>query len=96
MSVFEYEDRPVIEDRSGGPKFTWNEYAAVLAEKLSLPIKFRYVKNIYDPPVERRIDKVTLKESLDGDLLIVGGDPDRFGDTRSFRVDRITDYIAVG
>jgi hypothetical protein len=89
-------DTPVI-NVSGNlsPREQWNQYAVVLAEALGLPISFRYVKSAIHDPSPRRLDNVEVKVNSFRDLLVVGTDPDRLDQIRSFRVDRITDYITI-
>jgi hypothetical protein len=89
-------DAPEVDLTAGlSDREQWNQYAAVLAETLDLPVKFRYVKSENDDPVDRRLINVEVRVTRDADLLIVGKDPDRLENLRSFRLDRITNFIQI-
>lgn len=77
------------------PREAWNLSALTVAERLSLPVTFRYTKNGDGDPQERRLSKVTdVFESKAGNFLVEDIDPNR-DDVRHFRLDWIRDYVMV-
>lgn len=78
------------------PVHAWNLLAAEAASNLDLPIRFRYTKGGNGDPTERRLTDVHLAKTNDDNVLVLGSDPDRADDVRSFRLDWIRDYLVVG
>lgn len=73
----------------------WNLSAAQAAAKLGLALNFRYSKTNESPIETRRLVVENVIETTKGSYLVIGHDPDRDDDTRSFRVDRIKGFASV-
>jgi hypothetical protein len=81
--------------RSGDEEQDWNLDAAASAQNLGLVLSFRYAKSPTAPIESRRLVVENVIEISDGTGLVVGRDPDRDDDTRSFRVDRMKGFATV-
>lgn len=74
---------------------TFNEGLFRLAAVHDKTVTFRYAKGELGTSIEtRRLEPESVKDSSEGDRLVVGFDPDRC-ETRSYRLDRIKGEVSV-
>lgn len=70
-----------------------NDALAILAAAHQASITFRYAKGDGRIIEDRSLDAESINTSKDGSRSIVGTDPDRDGEVRAYRVDRIKGTI---
>jgi predicted DNA-binding transcriptional regulator YafY len=91
----QYEVTPTTVFETPNETAAWNLSAAQAAAKLGLALNFRYSKTNESPIETRRLVVENVIETTNGSYLVIGHDPDRDDDTRSFRIDRIKGFVSV-
>lgn len=92
----ETTDPTLIWVADGDERETWNLIAAKTASALGLDIEFAYAKGENQAIIEP--ERSILNPFVDDDgehVLVIGRDPDRSGEYRSYRLDRIKGYVKV-
>lgn len=80
---------------TGNERFEWNRVAAICAQKLGLPLSFKYTKTDKSPVENRSLTRVSdVLQSSEGHYLVIGHSDER-DDARSFRIDRMVSYASV-
>lgn len=80
---------------TGNERFEWNRVASITAQKLGLPLSFRYTKSDKAPVEIRTLTQVTdVLQSSEGHYIVIGHSDER-DDARSFRIDRMVSYAWI-